>query len=168
MTKSKIFGSESIQNVLKRILKRKSRNQKIFSITKFFLGLSHFSSLWQGCGAGPKFGGSGSGSEVSAPTPAPAPAPFRLRKGKFFRPIQKVKKHFVMQFLSVFWSIEESIWNCSILEKFLKFRNFSKIWSQNFAKNIQNIYTLSGAGAGQIYATPAPTKNVRLRLRIPG
>ena len=47
MAKSKNFGrnffwSESIQNVLKRILKRKSRNRKFFPITKLFLGLSHF------------------------------------------------------------------------------------------------------------------------------
>ena len=44
MTKSKNFGrknffrSELIQNVLKRILKRKSQNRKFFPITKFFRG----------------------------------------------------------------------------------------------------------------------------------
>ena len=47
MAMSKNFGrnffwSESIQNVLKRISKRKSRNQKFFPITNFFVGLSHF------------------------------------------------------------------------------------------------------------------------------
>ena len=34
----KIFWSESIQNVLKRISKRKSQNRKFFPITKFFRG----------------------------------------------------------------------------------------------------------------------------------
>ena len=38
----KFFGPESIQNVLKSILKQKSRNRKFFPITKFFLGLNHF------------------------------------------------------------------------------------------------------------------------------
>ena len=43
MAKSKKFGrkffwSESIQNVLKRNLKRKSRNHKFFPITNFFRG----------------------------------------------------------------------------------------------------------------------------------
>ena len=33
---------ESIKNVLKRISKRKSRNRKMFPITKIFPGLSHF------------------------------------------------------------------------------------------------------------------------------
>ena len=32
------FWSESIQNVFKRILKRKSQNRKFFLITKFFRG----------------------------------------------------------------------------------------------------------------------------------
>ena len=37
----KIFLSESIQNVLKRILKRKSRNRKFFPVQNFFVGFSH-------------------------------------------------------------------------------------------------------------------------------
>ena len=37
-----VFGSESIQNVLKRILIRKSRNRKFFPTTKSFRGNSHF------------------------------------------------------------------------------------------------------------------------------
>ena len=44
----KIFGqkffSESIQNILKRILKRKSRNRKFFPCKIFFVGLSRFSA----------------------------------------------------------------------------------------------------------------------------
>ena len=36
------FWSESIQNVLKRISKRKSQNRKFFPITKFFRGTQSF------------------------------------------------------------------------------------------------------------------------------
>ena len=40
--KVKKFWSKSIQNVLTRILKRRSRNRKFFPITNFFVGPSHF------------------------------------------------------------------------------------------------------------------------------
>ena len=40
----KIFWSESIQNVSKRILNRKSRNRKFFPCKIFFVGLSRFSA----------------------------------------------------------------------------------------------------------------------------
>ena len=38
----RFFWSESIQNVLKRISKRKSQNQNFFPLQNFFVGLSHF------------------------------------------------------------------------------------------------------------------------------
>ena len=38
----KFVWSESIQDALKRILNRKSQNQKYFPVTNFFLGLGHF------------------------------------------------------------------------------------------------------------------------------
>ena len=41
-----LFWSESIQNVLKRILKRKSQNRKCFPIRNFFWDFVIFSSLW--------------------------------------------------------------------------------------------------------------------------
>ena len=38
----KFFRSDPIQSVLKRILKRKSQNQKFHTITKIFPGLTRF------------------------------------------------------------------------------------------------------------------------------